>query len=75
MCMKYIMCKTHVFEIVELIEKSLPFNVTHQYVEGTPGDQMGVYGDNSKIIRDLDWTPKISFEEGMTKMVAWALQI
>ncbi|WP_255204180.1 GDP-mannose 4,6-dehydratase [Bacteroides caecimuris] len=73
--MKYIMCKTHVFEIVELIEKSLPFNVTHQYVEGTPGDQMGVYGDNSKIIRDLDWTPKISFEEGMTKMVAWALQI
>ena len=36
---------------------------------------MGVYGDNSKIIRDLDWTPKISFEEGMTKMVAWALQI
>ena len=68
-------CKTHVFEIVELIEKSLPFKVTHQYVEGTPGDQMGVYGDNSKIIRDLDWTPKISFDEGMTKMVAWALQI
>ncbi|MCQ4812749.1 hypothetical protein NE571_22340 [Bacteroides sp. SL.2.06] len=68
-------CKTRVFEIVELIEKSLLFKVTHQYVEGALSDQMGVYGDNSKIIRNLDWTSKISFEEGMTKMVVWALQI
>lgn len=68
-------CKTRVFKIVELIEKSLLFKVIHQYVEGTLSDQMGGYGDNSKIIRDLDWTSKISFKEGMSKMVVWALQI
>lgn len=67
-------CKTHVFEIIELIEKSLPFEVNHQYIGGTPGDQLGVYGDNSKIIKDLGWTPRVSFEVGMTKMILWALK-
>lgn len=65
--------KIHVHEIVENIEKSLPFHVTHEYVDRTPGDQMGVYGLNDKIVKDLDWHPKVSFEEGMNRMISWAL--
>lgn len=66
--------KIHVYEIVELIEKKLPFKVTHEYVEGTPGDQMGVYGVNSKIMQDLDWHPQTDFETGMSNMIEWALK-
>lgn len=36
-------------EIVDIIEKSLPFTVTHEYIEGTPGDQMGVYGKMTRL--------------------------
>ena len=61
--------KIHVYEIIELIEKTLPFEVTHEYVEGTPGDQMGVYGINDKIRRDLNWEPRVTFEEGMKMMI------
>lgn len=61
--------KIHVYEIIDLIEKTLPFDVTHEYVEGTPGDQMGVYGINDKIKRDLNWEPQVTFEEGMKMMI------
>ncbi len=46
---------------------------THEYVEGTPGDQNGVYGNNNKIKKDLGWEPKVSFEKGMQRMIDWAL--
>ena len=66
--------KIHVWEVVDIIKKYLPFEVTHEYIEGTPGDQMGVYGINKKIMKDLHWLPKVSFEDGMRKMIRWALE-
>lgn len=65
--------KIHVYEIVDLIENSLPFEVTHEYIDGTPGDQMGVYGKNDKIKNDLGWEAQVSFEEGMVRMINWAV--
>lgn len=64
----------HVEDIVNYIEAHLPFPVTHEYVAGTPGDQMGVYGVNDKIVRDLDWHAVVPFEEGMQRMIDWALK-
>jgi UDP-glucose 4-epimerase len=64
----------HVYEIIDIIEKTLPFKVTHEYIESTPGDQMGIYGDFSKIEKDLGWKGTISFEEGMRMMVEWAIE-
>lgn len=66
--------KIHVEDIVNYIEGHLPFPVTHEYVEGTPGDQMGVYGANGKIVMDLDWHAEVPFEEGMQRMIDWALK-
>lgn len=64
--------KIHVHEIVEQIELSLPYNVTHEYIAGTPGDQRGVFGKWGKIHTQLGWEPKISFEDGLKKMIDWA---
>lgn len=66
--------KIYVFDIVDYIERHLPFKVTHEYVAGTPGDQMGVYGVNDKIVHDLNWHPIVSFEEGMQRMIDWSLK-
>lgn len=65
--------KVYVKDIVGYIETHLPYEVTHEYVEGTPGDQNGVYGANDKIKRDLGWEGHVSFEEGMQYMIDWAL--
>lgn len=64
--------KIHVYEIIEQIECSLPYPVTHEYVSGTPGDQRGVYGKWDKIHSHLGWMPQISFEDGLKKMIDWA---
>lgn len=62
----------HVYEIVDIIEKTLPYEVTHEYISGTPGDQKGIYGDYTKISRDLGWKGTITFEDGMKRMIEWA---
>lgn len=64
----------HVHEIVEYIESHLPFEVTHEYVGGTPGDQKGIYGEYTKINSTLGWKGTIPFEEGMQRMIDWALE-
>lgn len=66
--------KIYVKDIVNYIKSHLPFDVTYEYTEGTPGDQNGVYGINEKIKRDLGWEGKVSFEDGMQKMIDWALE-
>ena len=59
---------------IDYIETHLPFEVTHEYVEGTPGDQKGIYGEFTKINQVLGWKGAIQFEEGMQKMIDWALK-
>ena len=65
--------KNTVENVIEEIKKNLPFEVVVEYTKGTPGDQRGVYGDNAKIKKELLWQPKYDFENGMAKMVKWAL--
>lgn len=62
----------HVWRIVDYIEKHLLYHVTHEYVSGTPGDQKGIIGEYHKINEMLGWKGKVSFEEGMQRMVDWA---
>ncbi len=65
--------KNTVEDVITEIRKNLPFAVEVEYTEGTPGDQRGVYGDNSKIKKDLLWYPDYDFKTGISKMVEWAL--
>lgn len=64
--------KVTVEHIIETIKSNLSYRVSTEYGEGTPGDQKGIFGDDSKIFRDLGWKGKISFGEGMKQMIAWA---
>lgn len=68
--------KRTVEELIEFIKEKLSgeFAVTAEYIEGTPGDQHGIYGDNKKIYDMLGWIPKIDFEKGATMMIDWAIK-
>ena len=45
-------------------------NVTE--VEGTPGDQFGIFGSSYKLQKEYNWQPKTKHVLGITKMVKWA---
>jgi UDP-glucose 4-epimerase len=64
--------KTTVEQVLEEITANLPYPVTIEYIEGTPGDQKGVYGDNTKLKSHVNWQPKITFKDGIRMMVDWA---
>lgn len=63
----------YVYQVVEHIKKNLPYEVSIEYTEGTPGDQNGVFGKYEKIKQQLKWSPRVSFENGIRRMVQWAL--
>ncbi len=66
---------TTVGDVIEKITAKLPFEVDVEYLQGTPGDQFGIYGDNAKIKSALNWTPQYDFDNGIKKMTEWALKI
>jgi UDP-glucose 4-epimerase len=65
--------KQTVEEVINVITNELNTGVTVEYVEGTPGDQHGIFGNNEKIKNDLSWTSKYDFKSGMKKMIEWAV--
>lgn len=45
------------------------------YVEGTPGDQFGIYADISSLKNDLKWEPKIPLQTGIHSFVTWVKEV
>lgn len=60
--------------VVDTIRNYLPYDIEIKYASGTPGDQFGIYGNNEKINQDFGWKPSLDFDEGMKKMIEWAVK-
>ena len=45
-----------------------------EYVEDRPGHDFRYSMSSSKIYKEMDWKPKISFDEGIEKTVEWYLK-
>jgi UDP-glucose 4-epimerase len=65
--------KTTVASLLDQMKANLPYPVQVEFTSNTPGDQFGIVGDNSSARGQMNWTPKISLAEGMSRMVKWAL--
>lgn len=64
---------TTVETVVKIIQETLPYDITVEYSDSTPGDQFGIYGDNKKINIALGWEPTYDFKTGMRLMIDWAM--
>src|SRR6266478_4647651 len=62
--------KVSVKQIAETVQK-LVGNVSIQYVEGRPGDFSGKEISSERARRELNWEPKVPFEEGVGRYIAW----
>lgn len=63
---------TTVEKVCKTICDSINYPVEINYIEGTPGDQFGIFGNNNKIRSQLGWEPKVDFEKGICRMTEWA---
>lgn len=61
-----------VFEMIEAIKNNLDGEILIKEIEGTPGDQFGIFGSHYRLMNDLSWQPKVQHKEGILKMIEWA---
>ncbi len=66
--------KTKVSEVINSIKGMFSDSLTIHYDGETPGDIFGIYGDNNLIKSDLNWSPKMNFEDGLTNMYNWIIR-
>jgi UDP-glucose 4-epimerase len=62
--------KTTVLKILELIKKYTKSTKEIQIINGTPGDQFGIYANNDKLV-SLYKKELVPFEIGLKKMIDW----
>jgi len=65
--------KVTIKQIAGMIQK-LVGNVPIEYVDGRPGDFSGKEISSERARRELNWEPKVSFEEGLRRYVTWYKQ-
>jgi UDP-glucose 4-epimerase len=52
--------------------KAVLGNISVKEIEGTQGDQFGIFGSNYSLMKDFGWKPKIKHITGIKKMIAWS---
>ena len=66
--------QTFVWKLLDEITKAFGYKIGDypiRFEGSTPGDQIGIYADISKIKRYLSWEPKVELSDGIVKMVEW----
>ena len=58
-------------EYVETLERCLGKTAVKEYLPMQPGDVYQTYADVSELMRDYDFKPDTSIEEGLSRFVEW----
>ena len=61
-------------EMIRLLEKHLGKKAQLQFKESQPGDMPFTCADLSKAKQQLGYSPKVPFEKGLSRFVAWFRQ-
>ena len=55
----------------ETLEKCLGKTAVKEYLPMQPGDVYQTYADVTELMRDYDFKPDTTIEEGLSRFVAW----
>lgn len=58
-------------EFIEMLEDLLSGKLDYHFSNWRPGDQPIYISDNTKLLRDVDWVPKIDARSGIKKLFDW----
>jgi len=62
--------KITIKQIAQTIQKIIE-NVKVEYIQGRPGDFSGKCVSGELAKRELEWSPKVNFEEGIRRYIVW----
>ena len=60
-------------QMIDMIEDIADFQVKRNYLLDKPKGVRGRSSDNTKIIKDLSWSPSINLKEGLRHTYSWIL--
>jgi UDP-glucose 4-epimerase len=66
--------KITITDVATTIDKVLGGGVKIKHVPARPGDYGGKEVSAKKVLHELEWEPKVDFEEGMKRTVEWFMQ-
>lgn len=66
--------KITIRQIAEVVRDILGEEVRIEYGEPRPGDFSGRVASSERALQELEWTPQVSFEEGVRRYVSWRLE-
>ena len=58
-------------QMINMIEEIADFKVEKKYLLDKPKGVRGRSSDNTKIIKDLNWSPSIDLKSGLSKTYSW----
>ena len=61
-------------QMIELIEDIAEYKVKKKYLLDKPKGVRGRSSDNSKIIKDLNWSPTLTLKNGLKLTYNWILK-
>ena len=60
-------------DLIHLLEQELGNRIELRFTDWRPGDQPVYVSDIRAVCENLQWVPKVSLEEGVTRMLEWIL--
>ncbi len=63
--------KISITDVAGTIDKVLGGGVKIEHTPARPGDYAGKEISAKKVLQELEWEPKISFEDGMKRTIEW----
>lgn len=58
-------------DYIETLEKCLGMTAVKEFLPMQPGDVYQTYADVSELMRDYDFKPDTTIEEGLSRFVEW----
>ena len=56
---------------LDILEKELGIQAIRELLPIQPGDVKDTYADVTRLIKDFDYQPEITIEEGISNFVKW----
>lgn len=77
-----IMCKSNIYKIIvksdlelfAMLEKKLDIKMNYTQLDWRESDQKVFVADIEKAKRIIGWTPKVSADDGINRMIAWLIR-
>jgi CDP-paratose 2-epimerase len=60
-----------ILELIDILEKHFDRKINYNYSDWRVGDQKVYITDISRVSKALQWTPKVSKEKGVGKLIRW----